>query len=172
MAQKPGISHRIYVLDTSYLTELFEVRRFSEPHAVRKVRNRVKAALASGCMLVVPAPCLFQLADHINDERNNDALRHKLCQELLESVESSLDKSKPWTITPAAGTDLLDQLRSSLKVFVRDYNDHNVNLTHSFAIEEARRLKKKYFGYQVHVWTRNRELKKLEPDSEENPFVR
>ncbi len=48
-----------------------------------------------------------------------------------------------------------------------------LSLTDTSIIREAHNYKKKRssFGYKVHIWTRDRELKAREPDSERNPFL-
>ena len=48
-----------------------------------------------------------------------------------------------------------------------------LSLTDTSIIREAHNFKKKYtsFGYKVHIWTKDKELKAREPDVEKNPFA-
>lgn len=123
-------------------------------------------------MLYVPIPCLFELGNHISHV-DAGRTRRELAQKLSQSVLSSIDKSIPWTIVPAPGIELLTQLQVSCTVFAQRLATQRVALTDSFVAQEALRLKSKYSGqpYEVHIWTKDQTLKRLEPDPEANPFV-
>lgn len=174
MAQKPGVATHLYVVDTSYLTELFGVPGFSDQESTREVRRRFEEAFSRDYRLFVPIPCLLELADHISDLQDENR-RRQLANELLKSVKLSMDKGKPWNVIPAGALeDFLRQFRQAFEAFARRHvSRRGLGLTDSFSAQEARRLKTKYAGlnYRVHIWTKDRGLKRLEPDQEEDPFI-
>ncbi|MBU2549979.1 MAG: hypothetical protein KKB20_16325, partial [Proteobacteria bacterium] len=85
-----------YVIDTSYLLELFRVPGHSNDIAVGLVRKKYEAAIERGDRLFVPLPCIFELGNriaHVGDGRR----RKKLAKYLFETVQSSVDRAMPWT---------------------------------------------------------------------------
>ncbi len=164
------MSPTIYVLDTSYLLELFACGRDSQPVASREVRKRFKTALGKGGRFFVPLPCLFELGDHIADVRH-DAERERLAKLLCTTVADCLSKSNPWTITPTAEPSAV--LPPLLERFVPLAAKQSLGLVDAFTADEAARLKKKFADLKsrVHLWTNDRPLKRLEPDKEEDPYL-
>jgi hypothetical protein len=162
---------RVYVVDTSYLLELFAVPNFSTEPAIGAVRHKFEQAIASRAQLIVPLGCVFELADHIADVPNID-FRHKLAEKLAQTVKSSLTTSQPWQITPP---DKLDaRLPEIFDKYASTYLRQGMGLTDTYTLEEALRLKRKYpasLGYRVHIWTKDRVLKANEPDTETDAFV-
>ena len=58
---------QVYLIDTSYLLELFEVPGCSTGEAVAQVKRRVSDAGRSGARLYVTWPSVYELASHISD---------------------------------------------------------------------------------------------------------
>ena len=83
------MSIAVYVIDTSYLVELFHCEGFCDETASRMVHKRFEAATRKGGRFYVPLPCLFELGDHIADVKREDS-RRKLANKLLETVRISL----------------------------------------------------------------------------------
>ncbi|MDD5139763.1 MAG: hypothetical protein PHY43_05815 [Verrucomicrobiales bacterium] len=164
------MSIAVYVLDTSYLVELFGCGRSSNKTASDLVRERFKAANKSGGRFFVPLPCLFELGDHIADV-GHDELRQKLAEKLLNTVELSLRTNEPWTITPAGPPE--DILPALLHRFVPLAAKQKIGLVDTFTLSEALRLKQSLEGYKarIHIWTNDRNLKNQEPDSESKPYL-
>jgi len=160
----------VYVIDTSYLLELFEVPRFSNKASATTVRSFYAKAIESKSRLFVPVSCIFETANHIADV-SNGAQRHKLASKLYQSVKQSLEESVPWVITPKDSPQ--KALPRLLTEFLNSHVRQRIGLTDTQVIEEARRLKADYtsFGYQVHIWTTDKRVKALEPDAELSPFV-
>lgn len=52
----------VYVVDTSYLCELFAVPHYSTKRDVIEVRRRFKEAIKAGRRLYVSLPAIFELA--------------------------------------------------------------------------------------------------------------
>lgn len=159
----------IYVFDTSYLIELADCGREALPEARDRIREMFKAATRMGSRFVVPLPCLFELGDHIADVRHG-VRRNELAKWLFDTVQSSLDKERPWIITPAG--DPKKVFPPLLLRFKNDTVRKRLGLVDTFTVEEAGRLKAEYKGMKakVHVWTNDRALKALEPDAELNPY--
>ena len=159
--------NRIFVLDTSYLLELYSVPGFSDRTFSTRLRERM-AGLA-GARFHVPAGCLYKFCDHIADVTDGSR-RHYLAHRIATDVESSIGHARPWLISPAKG---LDELAGFIRAFASDPTRHVMGLTNSDAIEVANVLKRKYGSstdYRVHIWTRNAQLKAHEPDREPDPL--
>lgn len=160
----------IYVIDTSYLCEIAGCDGYSQPDASKEVRKRFKKAMNQGGRFFVPLPCLFELGDHIADVKHEEK-RTKLAEWLRETVTQCLEKSKPWTITPAQSP--ADVLPSLMARFVPLAGKQKIGLVDAFTESEAKRLKANFKDRKgrVHIWTNDAALKKLEPDEETNPYL-
>lgn len=172
MARKLAVSTRIYVVDTSYLLELFKVPSFYDQNSHREIIARFKRATQGGFSLFVPLPCIFELADHINHV-DKGSVRRELAQKLHETIKMSLEKSLPWIITPSVTEDLLKSFSQCCQDFAERYASQGIGLTDCFVSGEANRIKQRYAGlnYQVHIWTKDAKLKSLEPDPEPGSFT-
>ena len=169
MAGKALMSQIIFVVDTSYLLELFGIPNFSNEASITEVRRRFRGAVAIKATFIVPLPCLFELGNHIADIPQG-GLRHKKAAEVSATVQSSFETGNPWTITPA---ETLNAIQEVFTQFANQYVLEAIGLTDSFTIHEALRLKLEnvHRDCLVHIWTRDNALKAREPDTEENPFV-
>jgi|CXWL01.1.fsa_nt_gi hypothetical protein len=173
------ITKPIYVVDTSYLLELYRVDGCSEEIAHKAVSKKFQNGLAAKGQFFVPVPVLFELANHIADVP--DATRRKhLAAQLHEHIQSSIVDAVPWVITHANDAqslgDLLGALKESAARFASEFATQKLGLTDTAVILEAERLRSKHpsnslLNYQIHIWTRHQELKSREPDSEVSPFV-
>ena len=164
------MSATLYVIDTSYLIELFSCGRDSNPTASAEVRRRFKQANAGGGRFFVPLPCLFELGDHIADV-GHDEVRKKLVDHLVSTVLSSLASSTPWTITPTGTPETV--LLKLLERFAPAAIKQKIGLVDAFTWEESVRLKAKLseMKVRVHIWTNDRNLKGKEPDAEANAYL-
>ncbi|HIE02028.1 MAG TPA: hypothetical protein EYP59_17380 [Thiotrichaceae bacterium] len=97
MAKKSSLSGTILVIDTSYLLELFGVPGYSDDKAIREIRKRHEKAIKDKALLFVPLPCLFELGNHIADVRD-ETRRQSLANLLVQTIQTSIEKSTPWTI--------------------------------------------------------------------------
>jgi len=160
----------LYVIDTSYLIELFGCGRDSSKMASQEVRHCFREANRSGGRFFVPLPCLFELGDHIADV-GHDLVREQLVKKLVATVSDCLKDQKPWTITPTGKPDEI--LPRLLERFAPAASKEKIGLVDSFSWEEAARLKAVHSRYKarVHIWTNDRNLKRKEPDPEANPFL-
>lgn len=158
---------RIFVVDTSYLLELYSVPGFSDRTFFTRLRERMADLTAA--RFRVPAGCLYKFCDHISDVTDGNR-RHQLAQRIATDVESSIEHARPWVISPSKG---LDELAGFIRAFASDPTRQVVGLTNSDVIEVANRLKREYgssTGYRVHIWTKNAQLKAHEPDREPEPL--
>jgi hypothetical protein len=160
----------IYVIDTSYLLELFGCGRDSNKAASDEVRKRFKQANTAGGRFYVPLPCLFELGDHVADVKHAE-LREKLVKELVSTVQTSINSCKPWRITPTGSPETI--LPKLLERFAPVAIKQSIGLVDAFTWDEAARLKTKLAEVKarVHIWTNDRNLKGKEPDVEANPFL-
>jgi mannosyltransferase OCH1-like enzyme len=156
---------RIFLIDTSYLLELFGIPGHSTPEVTFKIEQRYNQALKDRNRLVVPLPCIFELGNHIAQVRNG-YYRREIANILLNMIKTSVRTDKPWTITPATGVEFLPEL---FEGFTHNYVVQSIGLVDTFIIQEAKYLKNPY--NQVHIWTKDQALKAYEPDVEEAPFV-
>ena len=109
MASQLAMSTTCYILDTSYLWELFRVPGHSDKKAVKEVRRRIQEAVEKKAILIVPLPCVFELGDHIAHVRSGN-VRHTLAKDFLATIEKCIKNSNPWTITPSVGIEVLPEL--------------------------------------------------------------
>lgn len=171
-------SIRIYVVDTSYLLELYRVDGCSQDDAHANVLKKFLDNIDTG-QFFVPISVLFELANHIADI--HDAQRRRsLAAKLRADIESSVSEQTPWVVTHATDAqsleDLLSALNESVARFAEEFSAQKLGLTDTTVILEAERLRKKYVNdslkhYQIHIWTRHLELKAREPDTEPSQFV-
>lgn len=166
------MSTMVLVVDTSYLHELFEVPGYCQPQAVAGVKKKFEQAIELGSRIFVPLACLFELADNISEIKNGRK-RVSLAKKLCETVTRCVDEDnpfRPWNITPKLSMEDLPRL---CQTFVAEHVAKGIGFTDTAVCEEARRLKVKYasFGYKVHIWTKDRKLKSMEPDPEEAAFI-
>lgn len=160
----------VYVLDTSYLDELFDIPGYSNPQAVVRVRELYEIAIQNGSTIFVTLPCIYELANHIASVDNGHR-RQNLGANFFNTVSKSVTDSNPWTITPATTIEVLPEL---CELFANEHVLNGIGLTDTSVIHEASRLKNKYStfnDYIVHIWTKDNGLKAHEPDTEVNPFT-
>ena len=170
---------RLYVVDTSYLLELYRVDHCSEEQAHEQVKNKFAEAIDSGGRLYVPVPVLYELANHVADIKDSSN-RKRLAKQLSQDVNSALKESTPWTIThltdEADVSALMEALRKHAEQFAEIFAKEKLGLTDTALVLEAERLRKRYQSnslrkYHVHIWTRHQAIKSREPDNEANQFV-
>lgn len=160
----------VFVMDTSYLLELFDVPGCSEPDAVTEVRRRYEEAVEGDARIFVPLPCLFELANHIAGVPHGGS-RQKLADHLSRQVVAAIEGDGEWILLPMRE---IRHYRRLWELFARVFAVQGVGLTDTCIIEEARRLKReRYHGqmFTVHIWTKDGRLKAHEPDTEVAPFV-
>ncbi len=160
----------VYVIDTSYLLELFAVPGRSTRRAVVEIRGRVAQAVGKGARLYVAVPSIYELANHIADVTDGNK-RLSLARQVRDAVCSSLDEGVPWTIVPSQQPTAFRELVES---FVDNHIREGIDLSDSTLIDEAHRLKgSSYRGpeWRVHIWTKDRKLKAREPDGESQAYL-
>lgn len=160
----------VYVIDTSYLLELYAVPGHSTQEAVDEIRRRFKDAVKQNARLYVTVPSIYELANHIADVSNGNA-RWSLAEGLQDAILSSIDEGVPWTIIPS-------QELSALKKLIASFADNHVlegiGLSDSTLIDEAHRLKRTTYrgsAWRVHIWTKDKKLKAREPDKEPHAYL-
>ena len=160
----------VYVLDTSYLCELFAVPHYSTKKDVVEVRRCFKEAIKAGRRLYVSLPAIFELAGHIADV-SDGRLRRKLSEKLRDTVISSIREGNPWNLLPALDMSTVERL---INGFVDHSHEEGMSLVDTTLIDEADRLRQDTYrgqAWRVHIWTKEKRLKALEPDSEPNAFL-
>ena len=163
-------SPRVYVIDTSYLLELFAVPGDSTQEAIDEIRSRIAAAIKSGARLYVTVPCIYELANHIADVLDGNK-RRSLAEQVRDTILSSLDDGTPWTIIPS---QQLDTFKNLIVSFVDNHVIQGIGLSDSTLIDEAHRLKDTTYrgpGWRVHIWTKDKALKAWEPDNEPDAYL-
>ncbi len=159
-----------YVIDTSYLLELYAIPGKSTPDAVSEIRNRLRSAAASRSPLYITVPSIYELAKHIVRIPDGNQ-RRRYAVHVKNDVLSSLKEGTPWNVIPSRQFDTLGQLVSS---FVENHIHEGIDLTDGTVIDEARRLRQERYkgpGWRVHIWTTDGRLKAEEPDRERNAYL-
>lgn len=159
-----------YVIDTSYLLELYAIPGKSTPEAIIEIRKRILSAAENGSPLYVTAHSIYELAKHISRIKDGNVRRRKAIH-MRDAVLSSLVSGSPWTVIPSQQLDALGKLISS---FVENHIHDGIDLADGTVIDEAQRLRKeRYIGprWRVHILTKDRNLKAREPDPERSAFL-
>ena len=160
----------VYVVDTSYLCELFAVPHYSTEGAISEVRKRFASAVEAGTRLYVSLPAIFELAGHIADV-SDGGLRRKLSKKLRDTVISSIREGQPWNLLPALDMSTVERL---INGFVDHSREIGMSLVDTTLIDEAKRLRQTTYrgqAWRVHIWTKDQRLKAREPDNEPNAFL-
>ena len=159
---------RIYVIDTSYLDELFSIHNHSTATGTKEVRKRYKRAIDLGDSLFVPLPCIFEVGNHIAQIQQG-GLRAGQLGAVAAAVRTSFERGVPFVVTPADLPDIIDDV---FHAFTDELAVQGIGMTDAFIIREALRLKAlRGNTTDVHIWTRDVALKAREPDAEADPFV-
>lgn len=160
----------VYVIDTSYLLELYAVPGYSTQKAIDEIRRRFDNAVRQNARLFVTVPSIYELANHIAKVSDGNA-RWSLAKELRNAILSSLDEGVPWTIIPSQQLSALKKLIAS---FVDNHVLEGIGLSDSTLIDEADRLKRTTYhrsDWRVHIWTKDKKLKAREPDREPHAYL-
>ena len=160
----------VYVIDTSYLCELFAVPHYSTKKDIVEVKRRFKEAIKAGRRLYVSLPAIFELAGHIADVPDG-GLRRKLSEELRDTVVSSICENFPWNLVPALEMNTVEEL---INGFVDHSREKGMSLVDTTLIDEAARLSQTTYrgqAWRVHIWTKDKRLKAREPDNEPDAFL-
>ena len=132
-----------YVIDTSYLLELFKVDNKSELAAFPRVKQKFADAIKVKADFVVPVPVLFELANHIA-QIGHAANRRTLSTRLSDAVIKSLEEDNPWHITPCENStlfkNLTDALISSTTIFAAQFAAQQIGLTDTLVVSADRKL--------------------------------
>lgn len=171
------ISRRHYVIDTGYLDELYSIDQRSKSESIAEVKRRVGECIERNDILYVPLPVLFEVGGHIAAVKSGER-RRVLAERLRGAVTLSCNDRLPWVIRGGgdAAPRLMDALQRCCEEFAESFAAAGESLTDVAVIHEARRLKKELAAQRdrrhfVHVWTRDRAVKAMEPDREEDSFV-
>ena len=160
----------VYVIDTSYLLELYAVPGHSTQEAVKKIKSRFKDAVKQGARLFVTVPSIYELANHIAGVSNGNA-RWPLAKKLQDDILCSINEGGPWTIIPSQELSALKKLIVS---FADNHVREGIGLSDSILIDEADRLKRTTYresDWRVHIWTKDKKLKAREPDKEPHAYL-
>jgi len=160
----------VYVIDTSYLCELFAVPHYSTKEAISEVRKRFAVAVEAGTILYVSLPAIFELAGHIADVPDGRE-RRKLSKKLRDTVVSSIREGFPWILLPPLDKGTIERL---INGFVDHSREKGMSLVDTTLIGEAKRLRQTTYrdpACRVHIWTKDKRLKAHEPDSEPDAFL-
>ena len=163
---------RFYVIDTGYLVELFKVDGHFNQDSHQIIAQKFNAVnKIESDRIYVPISVLFELANHIAHV-NNGGRRIKLASKLATIVKECVENENPWIIEPCEELKSVQNLYETLLKFSHEYSAQGLGLTDTSVLLIAEELRKKYDrSYLIHIWTTDRALKALEPDTEQNPFV-
>lgn len=96
---------KAFVLDTSWLLELYRVPGDSDPQRYGTVQAQAVAAALEG-RLYATVPVLFEVANHIVHVRNGHH-RRQLILKLRDAIRDSLRDEIPWTVVGPLRDDIL-----------------------------------------------------------------
>ena len=160
----------VYLVDTSYLCELFAIPHYSTQKDSAEVRKRFKEAIKAGTRLYVSLPAIFEVAGHIAGV-SDGGVRRRLSEKLRDTVVSSICESHPWNLLPALDMSAVERL---INGFVDHSREEGMSLVDTTLIDEAKRLRQTTYrgqAWRVHIWTKDQRLKAREPDGEPDAFL-
>ena len=139
------MSISIFIIDTSYLLELFSVPGHSNIQSNKEIRKRFEIAIKNSCRLYVPLPCIYELANHIAHIDDGD-IRKDIASKIYNTIQLSIREYFPWNITPSTS---IDELPSMFEIFANEYVLQKISMTDTSIIQEAKRLKKEKYKVRV-----------------------
>jgi hypothetical protein len=165
------------VLDTSYLLELLKVPGFWNQDDHNEIHSRILRATQTGVTLLVAPGVVFEVADHIADVRH-ERDRKELAEKWKGLVTAGLESSSShlFTVFQSFENDGLDNYVTEWCEIVansrsQDKDKGDIGLTDWGTVVVAKLQKKRISTAQVQIWTKDRRLKRHEPDHEPNPFL-
>jgi hypothetical protein len=166
------MSNRIFVVDTSYLLELYKIGGDWKEQSHITIKRKFGEEQEIGSQFYFPIPVLFEFANHIADADN----RYKFIQYFEGLIHQCLDDDLPFFITPCSNAESINDFILDLRIIINRFNKEFVyqqlDLADSSIIAEAIRLKKQYkLSCEIHIWTKHQKLKAYEPDTEPHAFV-
>jgi hypothetical protein len=163
---------RVFVVDTSYLCEFYEVPGKCESGFAARLRKRMAQEIDRNSRFYVPVPAFFELANHVA-QVSSGTPRRKLATRLANDIRTSLDGQPQWVVESSRKDALLTaaELLASLREFEQQFALVSVGLTDIAAVRLSRRLAEQYAAkkWHVHIWTRDAVLKTHEPQAEPDP---
>ena len=162
---------RVYVLDTSYLLEIYGVPGHCDDVSRRTIKSRLRRAIKADSRLYVPFPVIFELANHIAHVADGGR-RIALARRLSEDIRNSVHEGFPWSVTPVPTQSVLLELSGFLGLvqdFERDGAAQGIGLCDLAVAALSGSLTRRFPGRCVHIWTKDRGLKALEPEPEPEP---
>lgn len=163
----------VYVVDTSYLVEYYKVDGHYKENSHQQIWQRFDLAIKNQNTLYIPVPIIFELANHIAHIKDGNN-RQQLAERFVSDIQNSLTKDSPFNLVPCQDFQSIEELAKNLVEFSNCYAKQGLGLTDTAVYLQAEQLfhsYKRLKNYSVHIWTRDKALKALEPDSEQNPFV-
>jgi predicted nucleic acid-binding protein len=163
---------RAYVIDTSFLLELFRVPEHSTTEHVEEIQRRFKRACASKSTRVVPVVCILEWGARVASIRMPEN-RAKAASVLQHDVGGALREAgpheRPFVISEAPHSRDLPALIAS---WSNQHVSQRIGLVDSAVAAVAKTLKEDALTRTaVHIWTKDHALKRLEPDVEPDPFL-
>jgi hypothetical protein len=163
----------IYVIDTSYLLEIYRVPGHSSEAFYKAIAIRLRQAIEADARLYAPFPVIFELANHIAHVANG-ARRISLAEKLSNDIRSSAETGIPWVIAPGPNKSVLLEL-SGLLEWIEDfeiaYAAQGLGLSDLAVTKQADALAHRHPEFAVHIWTTDKSLKAREPQTEPHAFV-
>lgn len=160
-----------YFVDTSYLCELYAIPGRSEPLAIDAVRGKFQAAWTRGEMLFLPVVCILETGNHIA-QVNNAEKQGRLARVLTSDVAQALDNRSPMRRFTVVDAPLQGELTRLIQDWCRGHVPCGRGLVDAAVATKAMAFKGRVRSlHSVHIWSRDRSLKQLEPDAEPDPFI-
>jgi hypothetical protein len=163
---------RIFVIDTSYLLELFKVPGHSTENHVTEVRKRFRRTFSNGSVRIVPTVCVLEWGARVAQIGSAES-RATAASVLQREVDRALNEAdmipRPFVISEAPTSRDLPAL---IAQWSSQHVSQRIFLVDSAVAAVAETLKAESLTRTpVHIWTKDHALKRLEPDVEPDPFL-
>jgi hypothetical protein len=155
----------VYVIDTSWLLEFYEVPNHCTKIRLEKVKEKFKIAVKNKSTFILPLAVIFEYCNHIA-QINTGNLRKKYATDFWSHMQMSRKDTVPYLILPAAD---LPEIDVDVERFAATYAIQGIGLV-DIQVERIAKEWAEKPGYIVHIWSFYGLLKALEPNIEPNPI--
>lgn len=162
------MTRKVLVLDTSFLVELYALPEKAKAHRVPHAQAWFTQARTARHGLQVPFACVLEFGNTIAQIKEPGS-RTTCAARLALDFEAAVMRGHQamWVATDAPQFESATEL---VKFWSTQHAPIGRSLVDAAIVRAAVRRKEADSAAQVHIWTYDKKLKEMEPDTEPAPF--